>query len=79
MGEFSLFHILMVLGIVLLFFGPSRLPSLGNSLGKAIRGFKDGLKDLNESGDEKPTQQTLLSNEKLNRNEETLNVTLTNK
>jgi sec-independent protein translocase protein TatA len=26
-------------------FGPSKLPGLGEGLGKAIRGFKEGLKD----------------------------------
>jgi len=64
MGEFSLVHILMVLGIVLLFFGPSRLPSLGNSLGKAIRGFKDGIKDLNESSPQEQPSQSLITNQK---------------
>ena len=44
MGEFSITHLLLLLGIVLIFFGPSRLPSLGASMGKAIRGFKDGMK-----------------------------------
>lgn len=43
MGEFSLPHILIVLVIVLVFFGPSRLPGLGKSLGEAIRGFKQGI------------------------------------
>jgi sec-independent protein translocase protein TatA len=31
--------------ILLLLFGPSRLPNLGKSLGESIRGFKTGLKD----------------------------------
>jgi sec-independent protein translocase protein TatA len=31
--------------IVLVFFGPGKLPSLGKSLGEAIRGFKKGLND----------------------------------
>lgn len=35
-------HIL-ILGVVLLFFGPSRLPALGGTLGTAIRNFKGGL------------------------------------
>ncbi len=35
-------HIL-VLGIILLFFGPRRLPELGNTLGKSIRNFKDAV------------------------------------
>lgn len=49
MGEFSIWHLLIVLVIVLIFFGPNRLPNLGNSLGKAIRGFKDGIKGLEDS------------------------------
>ena len=43
MGEFSMAHWLVVLVILLIFFGPSRLPQLGQSLGKALRGFKEGL------------------------------------
>lgn len=39
----SLWHMLLLLGIALLFFGPSRLPTLGRSIGEAIRGFKKGL------------------------------------
>lgn len=35
-------HIL-ILGIILLFFGPRRLPQLGNTLGKAIKNFKDSV------------------------------------
>ena len=45
MGEFSLSHILILSVILLVFFGPSRLPALGSSLGKAIKGFKDGLNE----------------------------------
>lgn len=43
MGQFSLTHLLLLAVIALLFFGPSRLPQLGQSLGRAIKGFKDGL------------------------------------
>lgn len=46
MGEFSIAHILIVGLIFLMFFGPSRLPQLGQSLGKAIRGFKSGLNEI---------------------------------
>jgi sec-independent protein translocase protein TatA len=45
MGEFSLTHWLIILAIMLIFFGPSRLPQLGQSLGKALRGFKEGLNE----------------------------------
>ncbi len=46
MGEFSLTHILLLAVVVLIFFGPSRLPALGQSIGKAIRGFKHGLNEI---------------------------------
>lgn len=37
-------ELLVILAIVVLIFGANRLPELGRGLGKAIRGFKDGLK-----------------------------------
>lgn len=39
----SFWHLIIVLVIVLLLFGPQRLPNLGKSVGEAIRGFKKGL------------------------------------
>lgn len=38
---------LLVLLVILLVFGPKRLPDLGNSLGRTLRNFKDAL---NSSG-----------------------------
>lgn len=38
-------EIILILVVALLFFGPSRLPSLGKSVGEAIRGFKKGISD----------------------------------
>ncbi|HUP56652.1 MAG TPA: twin-arginine translocase TatA/TatE family subunit [Bdellovibrionota bacterium] len=40
---------LLILGIVLLIFGPRRLPELGNTLGKAIRNFKDSVSGVEEA------------------------------
>lgn len=40
---------LLILGIVLLIFGPRRLPELGNTLGKAIKNFKDSLSGVEEA------------------------------
>ncbi len=45
MGGLSLFHWLIIIVIVLLLFGPNRLPQLGKSLGEAIKGFKKGLNE----------------------------------
>ena len=36
-------HLILILAIVMIFFGPKKLPELGRGLGEAIRGFKDGL------------------------------------
>ena len=44
-------EILVILVLALLFFGPSKLPALGASLGEAIKGFKKGLQSLD---DDKP-------------------------
>ena len=41
----SFTHMLLIVAILLIFFGPSRLPGLGKSMGEAIRGFKKGLSE----------------------------------
>ena len=38
-------HLLVILVIVLIIFGPGKLPELGSSIGKAIRGFKKAMED----------------------------------
>jgi len=43
----SLEH-LIILGIILLIFGPRRLPELGMTLGKAMRNFKDSINGIQE-------------------------------
>lgn len=37
-------HLLFVLAIALLVFGPRKLPELGKGLGEGLRGFKQGIK-----------------------------------
>jgi sec-independent protein translocase protein TatA len=41
-------ELLIILVIVVIIFGASRLPQLGEGLGKAIKGFKKGISDDNE-------------------------------
>ncbi|MGE3973874.1 MAG: twin-arginine translocase TatA/TatE family subunit [Bdellovibrionales bacterium] len=43
MGGLSFTHMVLIVIVVLIFFGPTRLPGLGKSLGEAIRGFKKGI------------------------------------
>lgn len=63
MGEFSLTHILLVAVIFLIFFGPSRLPQLGQSLGKAIRGFKQGLNEIDVDAKDISDSKTQVSHQ----------------
>lgn len=46
MGIFSEWHWIVLLFIVLLVFGPSKLPQLARSIGKSVRELKEGLKDI---------------------------------
>jgi sec-independent protein translocase protein TatA len=41
MGAISPMHLVLVLAIAVLLFGPGKLPETGAAIGKAIRGFRD--------------------------------------
>jgi sec-independent protein translocase protein TatA len=45
MGSFSIWHWLIVLLIVVMVFGTKKLRNIGQDLGGAVKGFKDGMKD----------------------------------
>ena len=61
MGEFSISHMLILAVVLLVFFGPSKIPQFGQSLGKAIRGFKQGLNEID-------TDSKDITNHQLNNN-----------
>ncbi len=42
-------ELLIILVIVLIFFGVGKLPQIGKALGEGIKGFKDGAKDDGKS------------------------------
>jgi sec-independent protein translocase protein TatA len=44
-GLFQPMHLLIILVIVLIIFGPGKLGDLGSSFGKAIRGFQKALQE----------------------------------
>lgn len=48
MGSFSIWHWLIVLVIVMLVFGTKKIGNMGADLGKAVKGFKDGVKGEEE-------------------------------
>jgi sec-independent protein translocase protein TatA len=45
MGSLSIWHWLIVLLIVAMVFGTKKLKNIGQDLGGAVKGFKDGMKD----------------------------------
>jgi len=55
-GLFAPMHLLIIGGIALLVFGPSRLPELGRGFGQAIRGFKAGLEEIGATPQPAPPQ-----------------------
>lgn len=52
-------ELLLIFGVAVLLFGPSKLPQLGKAVGEGIRNFKKGLKS-----DEEEAVQTPVTNEK---------------
>lgn len=48
-GLFQPMHLIVILGVALFFFGPTKLPELGKGIGEGIRNFKTGLKEAAES------------------------------
>lgn len=59
MGTLSIWHWLIVLLIVVLVFGTKKLRNIGEDLGGAVKGFKQGLKEgtADEKAAETPPQQ----------------------
>jgi len=55
-GLFQPMHLLMILGIALLIFGPRKLPELGKGLGDAIRQFKTGIQPDQSTKSNSPEQ-----------------------
>ena len=52
MGSLSPIHWLIVIVVVLLLFGPSRLAGVGKGLGEGIKSFKRGLSDDDKDKDD---------------------------
>lgn len=56
-------ELLIILAIVLIIFGPKKLPSLGRAMGKSIREFRDSMKGItsaleDEGEDDAPATRT---------------------
>lgn len=57
MGSFSIWHWLIVLGIVILVFGTRKLRDAGGDLGSAVKNFKTAMKEGEAEGDKKAAEQ----------------------
>jgi sec-independent protein translocase protein TatA len=49
MGRLGLPELIVILLIVFVIFGASRLPGLGRGIGSAIKNFKEGMKENDKS------------------------------
>lgn len=50
-GRLGPMELLLILAVVLVIFGPKKLPEIGSAIAKAIQSFRDGLKKkADESG-----------------------------
>lgn len=59
MGSFSIWHWLIVLLVIVLVFGTKKLGNIGSDLGKAVRGFKEGVKGDEEKSASAADQATI--------------------
>ena len=62
-GLFQPTHLIFLLAIALLVFGPRKLPELGQGLGKGIRGFKDALRGIDKVPEETAAKTKVQSQE----------------
>lgn len=52
LGKIGMGELLLILSIVLIIFGPSKLPALAKSMGQAIAQFRKGTKELTKEFDQ---------------------------
>lgn len=57
--NFGVWEILILLFVILLFFGPKRLPEMGRSLGRGMREFKDSITGNNPRDEDEDEQAPL--------------------
>jgi sec-independent protein translocase protein TatA len=52
-GRIGPFELILILAVVLIIFGPKKLPEIGSAVGKAFQNLRDGFKkkDVEAKGD----------------------------
>jgi sec-independent protein translocase protein TatA len=57
MGPIGMTELIIILVIVFLIFGVSKIPQLGKGLGEGIRNFKSAIKEIHKDPEEKPKEE----------------------
>lgn len=75
MGRFGIMELLVILVIVLVLFGPKKLPELARGMGEAVREFKKGQEELDKTINQTvtPQEQTTIENAPTVNNTESTN------
>ncbi|MDE6547708.1 MAG: twin-arginine translocase TatA/TatE family subunit [Muribaculaceae bacterium] len=63
-GGLGLSEILVIALVVLLFFGGKKIPELMKGLGKGVRSFKDGMKEVQSGLDDDDKEEVKTEKEK---------------
>lgn len=61
-GPLGIWEILAILVVVLLVFGPRRLPEMAKGIGQSVREFRKGIRDIRDdiSKDDEPKKATVV-------------------
>lgn len=63
MGSFSITHWLILLVVVVVVFGTSKLKNAGKDLGQAVKGFKEAVKDEDKLEQKTDTAKVIVAEE----------------
>ena len=55
-GLFQPMHLIIILVIVVIIFGPGKLPEIGSGLAKGIKSFKSGMNELKDEVNPTPSE-----------------------
>lgn len=61
-GPLGVWEILLILVVVLLVFGPRRLPEMAKGIGQSVREFRKGIRDIKDdiARDDEPKKATVV-------------------
>ena len=58
MGRIGMGELLLILAVVLIIFGPAKLPALAKSMGQAVGEFRKGAKEISKEFEEAVVEET---------------------